>query len=194
MKLTMQAIIRWEQLNNKAFSQLNYSSEDDIISLFYVCTQNISEISLEEFKKDIPEESLTEMIKEFERQTFLSSQFQPPQTHDKNHSGDKTPVYIKEVIPMLVMHGLDVYFALYEMELCDLPVYLAAYDRKIKDKLTAQRLWTFYQLSPHLKKGSKPETFHPFHWETEKENVSETQTEENLKAFQAFLKNGLSTK
>ena len=127
MKLTMKAIIRWELLCKKPFSKLDYDNEDDIISLFYVCSQpNIIESSLSEFKNDLKEDDLKRMIGDFERLTSLSAQFtaepkKRPKTKetDPNEIKEPEPAYIKEIVPMLVMNGLDADFALNEMELYD---------------------------------------------------------------------------
>lgn len=78
MRLTIRRIIKWEQLNQKPFSSLNYGDEDDIVSLFYVCKlPDEADISLSEFKKNLTEASLDEMIKKFEKQMLIDSQFQP---------------------------------------------------------------------------------------------------------------------
>lgn len=192
MRLTMKAIIRWEQLNKKPFSQLDYSSEDEIISLFYVCNQpDRIMVSLVEFKKDLKEEEAKRMIKDFERQTTLMAQFQTESKKKDDDDKDSNPVYVKDIVPILIMNGLDVYFALNEMELCDLPVYLKAYDQKVKTRLTEQRLWTFLQLSPHLEKGTSPKDIYPFSWEMEEEAISEEDIMKGKDEFSAFLKNGL---
>ena len=194
MRLTMKAIIRWEQLNKKPFSLLDYSNEDEIISLFYVCDQSTEiKVSLDEFREGLKEEEAKKMVKDFERQTFLAAQFQTvSKRKESKASDDSNPIYIKEIVPMLVMNGLDVYFALNEMELCDLPIFLAAYDQKVKDKLTAQRLWTFMQLSPHLEKGTTPKDIHPFSWEMEEEIISEEDMEKAKNEFATLLKTGLT--
>lgn len=194
MRLTMKAIIRWEQINKKPFSLIDYRNEDEIISLFYVCDQTVKTVSLDEFREDLKEEDAKKMVKEFERQTFLTAQFQTiskKKIKESKDSEDSNPIYIKEIVPMLVMNGLDVHFALNEMELCDLPVFLAAYDQKVKDVLTAQRLWAFIQVSPHLKKGATPKDIHPFGWEMEEETISEEALKQGKNEFEAFLKTGL---
>lgn len=192
IKLTIKAVIRWEQLNKKPFSQLNYNSEDEVLSLFYVCTLfDKVQFSLEEFKTNLKPTDAKRMVKDFERQTSLTSQFQIVVKKKDKESEDSNPIYIKDIVAMLVMNGLDVYFAMNDMELCDLPVFLQAYDQKVKDRLTAQRLWAFMQLSPHLEKGTTPKDIHPFAWELEEEIISEETMEEGKNEFQTFLKTGL---
>lgn len=192
LKLTIKAVIRWEQLNKKAFSQMNFNSEDEVLSLFYVCTLlDKMQFSLKEFKKNLKPSDVKRMVKEFERQTFLTSQFQIFTKSKSKESEDSNPIYIKDLISTLVMNGLDVYYAMNDMELCDLPVFLQAYDHQVKEQLTAQRLWAFMQLSPNLPKGTTPKDIHPFAWELEEETISEEALEEGKSESITFLKTGL---
>lgn len=193
LRLTIKAVIRWEQLNEKPFSQLNYNSEDEVVSLFYVCTLFDEVVSsLDEFKTNLKADDVKRMVTDFERQTSLTSQFQIITKKASKDSEETNPIYIKDIVAMLVMNGLDVHFAMNKMELCDLPIFLHAYDQKVKDRLTAQRLWAFMQLSPHLEKGTTPKDIHPFAWELEEEPVSEEEVEEGKNEFQALLKFGLT--
>lgn len=193
MRLTIRAIIKWEQLNQKPFSSMNYGDENDIVSLFYVCKlPDEAGKSLSEFKKNLTEDSLEEMIKEFEKQTLIDSQFQSISKKEIEESKDSDPVYIKDLVPMLVMNGLDVHFALDEMGLYDIPIYLKAYDQKIRNSLESSRLWAFIQVLPHLSKNIKtPKDLYPFSWEIEeqKEKTKE-ETEKGMSVFEAFMNSG----
>lgn len=192
IKLTIKAVIRWEQLNKKTFSHLNLEHEDEVLSLFYVCTlSNQSQFTLEEFKISLSASDAKRMVKDFKKQISLTSQFQLPSKNKSKESADSNPPYIKDIVGMLVMNGLDAYFAINDMELCDLPVFLSAYDQKVKDQLTAQRLWAFMQLSPHLEKGTKPQDIYPFAWELEEETISEEEMEKGKSESITFLKTGL---
>ena len=194
MRLTMKAIIRWEQLNKKPFSQLDYGNDDDVVSIFYTCQPEITS-SLADFKKGLTNESVKQMISDFEHSTALTAQFQPPPTPESktNQSDDKSSnrVYIKDIISVLILHGLDSHFALNEMELCDLPLFLQAHDRKIKEELSNQRLWTYLQVFPYLKEGTTIQDFFPFDWEKEVDAISEEEKAVALSEVQIFLQSGL---
>ena len=196
MRLTIRAIIKWEQLNQKPFSSLNYSDENDIVSLFYVCRlPDEASVSLSEFKKVLTEASLEEMIKKFEKQMLIDSQFQPISKKGIEESQNSDPVYIKDLVPILVMNGLDVHFALDEMGLFDIPIYLKAYDQKIRHNLESSRLWTYIQVLPHLSKNIKsPQDLYPFSWEIEeqKEKTKED-TEKGISVFEAFMNSSKQT-
>lgn len=198
IKLTVKAVIRWEQLNNKQFSLLDNNSEDEVLSLFYVCALSDGvNISFDEFKENLKPTDAERMAKEFEHQTFIISQFQTITEKEEEKGKEKDSedttniIYIKDIVPMLVMDGLDVYFAMNDMELCDLQIFLEAYDQKRKDKLTAQRLWTYKLLSPHLEEGTTPEDIHPFPWDSKEETLSEEELEEGKEESITFLKTGL---
>lgn len=196
MRLTIRRIIKWEQLNQKPFSSLNYGDEDDIVSLFYVCKlPDEADISLSEFKKNLTEASLDEMIKKFEKQMLIDSQFQPVSKKDIEESKDSDPVYIKDLVPMLVMNGLDVHFALDEMGLFDIPIYLKAYDQRMKNNLESSRLWAFIQVLPHLSKNIKnPQDLYPFSWEIEEQKEKTMkETEKGISVFEAFMNSGKQT-
>lgn len=189
-KLTMKAIIRWEQLNKKPFYELDYGNEDDIISLFYSCI--LPNKSLPDFKKQLTEKSAKKMVREFEKQTYLISQFQTESKKKNENSKPSDPTYIKDIVSTLVINGLDVHFALNEMELCDLPIFINAYDQKVKDSLESARLWAFIQVSPHLSKAFKsPKDLYQFPWEVTQEPVSTTNMKEGKNEYQTFLQTGL---
>lgn len=192
IKLTMKAIIRWEQLNNKSFHHLNYSNEDDIISLFYCCTlSNQIYISLDEFKNRLTPDSAKIMIRDFEKHTSLIYQFQSESKQKEGSTQNSEPPYIKDIVAMLVMNGLDVYFALNKMELCDIPIFTNAYDQKVKDSLESARLWAFIQVSPHLpKKIKSPKDLYPFPWENTKDEISESDMAEAKNTFKSFFQTG----
>lgn len=197
-RLTVKSIIRWEQLNDKPFSSLDYNSENDIISLFYVCSiANEINLSLIEFKEKLSESQISLMISDFERDTSLMAQFQQKISKTISKESDDTdtdPIYIKNLLPILIMNGLDAHFAMNEMDLCDLSLYLDAYDRKVKDRLESARLWTYILLSPHLSKKTKsPKDLYPFLWELEDiTQETESEIEESKEILRSSLKYGLN--
>jgi hypothetical protein len=193
MRLTLRAIIRWEQLNQKPFSLMNYSDENDIVSLFYVCERaDEAGMSLSQFKKNLTDDRVQAMVTDFEKQTLVTSQFQLVSKKKTEESKESDPVYIKDLVSTLVMNGLDVHFALDEMELYDIPLLLKAYDQKIRHSLESSRLWTFIQVSPHLSKRIKsPKDLYPFSWEIEEQKEkSKEETEKGMSIFEAFMNSG----
>ena len=197
MRLTIKAIIRWEQLNNKPFSQMSYSSEDEIIALFYACSMSDENpVSLSEFRENLQDDKLSEMIADFEKQTFIMSQFRPPvkktQPAADTDKSEPDTVYIKDIVPMLVMAGLDVDFAFDRMNLSDIHIFLDAYDRHQRHRLESDRLWTFIQVSPHLSKRVKtPKDLHIFPWEAQRHEIdAEKEINQGKNILKAFFNTG----
>ena len=172
---------------------MNYGNENDIVSLFYVCQQADAEkMPLSEFKRNLTDESVRNMITDFEKQTIIDAQFQVAEKKKSNESENADPVYVKDIAAIIIMNGLDVHFALNEMELYDLPMFLNAYDQKIRHSLESSRLWAFMQVLPHLSKKVKtPKDLYPFSWEIEdQKEQSEKELEEGKATFYAFMKSG----
>jgi hypothetical protein len=194
MRLTIRAIIRWEQLNRRPYSSLNEGDENDLVSLFYAC--RLSEganITLQEFRKSLTYDLLKEMSDDLKRQSLVTSQFQPDskkKMEESEEPKDSTPVYIGDLVSMLVINGMDAHFALNEMELCDMPLYLRAYENRERRKREFQRDEIFWLLRPHLSKGvRKPGDLYSFPWEIEerKEKARE-ETEKGMPLFESFMK------
>lgn len=196
MKFTIKSIIRWEQMTGKPFSSLNYGNEEDIISLFYACGP--MNTTLEDYKKALTPETIKDYIADFEKQTAISSQFQKKKIITKK-SGNKTDIpekhlYIREIIPVLIMKGLDATYALNEMDICDLPIYLDAYESLMKESLETKRLFSYMIVSPHLsKKVKSPKDIFPFSWELEEiKQEAAKSIEEGKSDFEIFMSSGNS--
>ena len=191
IKLTIRAIIKWEQLNQKAFTQMNYGNENDIVSLFYVCAQSdVHNLSLSEFKEKLTEESLKEMIQDFDKQTLLDSQYQHISKKKIEKSKASDPVYIKDIASALIMNGLPADFALNEMTLNEMTLFSEAHDQIQRNRYEEERLWTFLKIRPHVssKKSMKPSDLILFEWEVEdrKQKAKET-LEKGASTFEIFM-------
>lgn len=190
VKLTVGAIVRWEQITGKCFSEMDYSNEDDLKKLLY-CTVIIGEkkvFTLQTFENILTTSKIRdEAIRALEDENDMLSQFQRhaeigPHTEDEAH----TPV--SDLAGVLIMDGgLDAGYVMNEMMLCDLPLYIKAYEKKKREGMEASRLWTFFQILPHIdgKKFKSPKDLYVFPWEEEEEIrriQKETEdNEENLK-------------
>lgn len=193
MKLTIKSIIRWEQLRKKPFTQMNYENVKDITALFYCCYLNEGKhISLEEFSKTKGRTmaDVDNMIAEFARQTVIDAQFQEKQPKEKSSKKQEGKEgFIKDVIAMLIMDGLDAHYAMNEMELHDVPMFIKAYEARMKSRLESERLWTYIQVSPHLSRSiNSPKDIYPFSWEIEEQESSrEAELEKGISVFEAFM-------
>lgn len=197
LKLSIKAIIRWEQLNDKSFYLLDNDNENEVLSLFYTCTTaDEVGLSFDNFKRNIRPQKAARMARDFARQIAYISQFQAvgKKTNKKKSTEPQNtdPPRIKDVAGMLVMNGLDVSYVLNDMQLCDIEIFLHANDQIVRDRLITQRLWAFMQLMPHLDKGTTPKDIQPFSWEVDDEDiVTPPPSAADKNAALIFLKTGL---
>lgn len=193
MKLTLQAIIRWEQLRNKSFIAIDYSNEDDLIAMFYVRSLYSSPLrSLSEFKKTLDKKTIHETVKEFEKESTVMAQFQPIANNENTENTESTPGFVKDVVAMLIVEGMSPDYVLNSMRLCDLPLFVSALDKKKREKLEASRLWTYISILPHLSKRiSSPQALYPFPWEIEQmKKDADNAIIESSSAFEKFMQTG----
>jgi hypothetical protein len=197
--LTIKAIIRWEQLRRKSFSLMDYSDKDDIDALLYtttVCNNEGKMYTFEVFRHTLSNQKITrEMVMALEKETTILAQFQKKQTVDDLADHEVTPGMIGELIATLIMSGLDAHYALEEMELCDLPLYIEAYERKKKEQMESDRLWTYLNILPHVdgKKLPSARDLYSFPWE-EMEDMKEAERAlaEDAETFEIFMNNGIN--
>lgn len=198
-RLTMKAIIRWEQLRNKSFSLLDYTDREDVEALLY--TMFSSEVKTE-YTFDIfrqvsaDDKFMNAMSSDLGKIMAVASQFQKKTTASDigNTDGSSDPVMISEIIFTLITDGLDANYALNEMELCDLPMHIEAYERKKKECMEETRLWTYLTMLPHIdakkmKNGARDLITFP--WE-EEEALREAHRaiKEDAERFEEFMNKG----
>ena len=78
------------------------------------------------------------------------------------------------------------------MELCDLPLYLEAYERERKEEMEGSRMWTYFTMLPHIdsrkmKNGARDLIIFP--WEEEEmRKEAERAIREDAARFEEFMK------
>lgn len=196
IKLTVKAVIRWEQLTGRPFSSLNYSDNEDVEKLLYVsalCSAD-NPCTFEVFQSILKNQRLLKgFVQEIEKDGKIVAQFQ--QMHTNSLSGQESgePGYFKDIVYMLIQAGVNPHYLMNEAELCDLPELISAYERNKKEQMEASRLWTFLTILPHIdsKKIQSAKDIYPFPWEMDEEKEKANQTIQNDTAlFEAFMKKG----
>lgn len=209
MKLSIRSVILWEQLNNNPFSNLDYNNEDDLLSILYVCSlSENNRITFNDFNKQLIEnnkrtffdkllrrkkqDTLKMLLDEYQNEVLFLSQFQHKEKEKEiQEDGRPSKIFIKDIVSMLIMNGLDAHFAFNEMSLSDLPLLVEAYDNERKIRLEYDRLWTFFNVSPYLRKGSTPNSLFPFDWEKKDEpEIKKNTLEEDIALYEAFMNSG----
>lgn len=171
IRLSIKSIIRTEQILSKPFTDIDYTNIEELTKLLYctVLSNNPVSITFEEFQLIAEnEKQFTTMIKEIEKVNKVLEQFSQS---NKSGSGEGPgePQYIKDLVGMLIMSGLDAHYVMNEMEISDIPVFVEAYEKKKREEMEASRLWTFMSIIPHVdtKKVKSPKDLMMFPWEEE---------------------------
>ena len=91
------------------------------------------------------------------------------------------------------MAGLDAHYALNEMELCDFPLYIEAYEKKRREEMESARMWTYLTILPHIdvrkmKNGAKDLIIFP--WEEVEKEAEKEINETEVECFENLLKQG----
>lgn len=202
-RLTMKAIIRWEQIRGRAFSVLDYADREDIEALLYTmyCGEVKSEYTFEVFRQVLADERfMNSMFSDLSKIMRIVAQFQK-QTDSpgiSNAEGNPNPVKASEIIATLIMSGLDAGYVLNDMELCDLPMYIEAYERQKKERMEESRMWTYFTMLPHIdakkmKNGARDLIIFPWE-EQEIQREAERALREDADRFEEFMKQGRNFK
>lgn len=178
-KLTLRAVLLFEKLTARSFSSLSIIDEDDAVTLLYClqrCEEGGSVLPFEVWRQVLESESVKgELYARLERTLeamiplSLPEGTSPTEETDKDTSPDFT-----SIAGMLVVEGgLSPSYVMDTMELWELPAFLDALDRKKREALEHQRLFTWMTMMPHLSSDSvgSPEELLPFPWEQAESNA-----------------------
>lgn len=171
IRLSIKSIIRAEQILSKPFTDIDYTNVEELTKLLYctVLSNNPVLFTFEEFQAIAEnEKQLSAMIKEIEKANLVLKQFSRGTTAQNVENAGESP-YIKELVGLLVMSGLDAHYVMNEMEISDIPIFVEAYEKKKREEMEASRLWTFLSIIPHIdtKKVKSPKDLMMFPWEEE---------------------------
>ncbi|MFS2831482.1 hypothetical protein ACMSEG_24965 [Bacteroides faecis] len=191
-KCTIKMIIRWEQLMKKPFSQIDYTDKEDVDALLYVMNMDGMKdmYTYSVFKTAISNDKIfKELISGIERMSIVSSQFQKALDSSGGTVASES-CFVGEIVAMLIMDGLDAHYAMEEMEIYDLPLYIEADNRKRREFLESERLWTYMTILPHIdgKKLRSAQDMYPFPWEIqEMKDKAEAEIKANEEDFRKFM-------
>lgn len=171
IRLSIKAIIRAEQILSKPFTDIDYTNIEELTKLLYctVLSNNPVLFTFKEFQAITEnEKQLSAMIKEIEKANLVLEQFSRVTMAQNVETTGESP-YIKDLVGMLVMSGLDAHYVMNEMEISDIPIFIEAYEKKKREEMEASRLWTFLSIIPHIdtKKVKLPKDLMMFPWEEE---------------------------
>lgn len=192
MKMTIKAVMRWEQLRDKPFGRIDYADEADVEAMLYVLYGLEHGATLEVFRRTLKNrKTYARMIEDFTKEIKLISQFSKKSEESGKTGGQEREVErISDIAASLVMEGVGAEYVMEKMSLYDLPVFLSAANRKRKEAMEEERFWTYVKIMPHVDKTALkdgPRSLVEFAWERD-ERVEIT--DEELKMFEQFMEKG----
>lgn len=193
-RLTIKAIIRWEQMKGKSFSLIDFADPEEVKALLYAMyvIQSRPMYTFDVFQSVLEDEQFMTFIStDLARAMAVVAQFQKKTESTGSSDVTVTPETIGNIVSTLIMSGLDAHYVLNEMELCDMSLFIAAYERKRKEEMESSRLWTYLTMLPHidatkLKNGAKDLITFPW----EHEEVDTEIKESEIERFEAFMEKG----
>ena len=178
-KLTLRAVLLFEKLTARSFSSMSILDEEDAVTLLYClqrCEEGGSVLPLDVWKQVLESESVKiELYARLERTLEALIPLSLPEgTSPTEETDEDTSPDFTSIAGMLVVDGgLSPSYVMDTMELWEIPAFLDALDRKKKEHLEHQRLFTWMTMMPHLSSDSvgSPEELLPFPWEQAESNA-----------------------
>lgn len=180
IRLTVRAIMYWEQLTNKSFFEFGgpATTEEDCLYMLYSCfiASNDQVVSFNTFKILYGDESFSKWInKAFGEAMEFYRQFNRDDEEDTDtdeggsiDQADVKKATITSVASYLIAaNHMSADYVTNQMELFEMKSYLKAIDNAEKQRLIEERLWCYLTIAPHVdtRKIKSPQKLLPFEWE-----------------------------
>ena len=196
LRLNIKSCCLYEQITGKNFLKIN--SEEDVLVLVYCClvANNPSLLmTYKVFQNLMKDKKVSKWLtREYEKISEFNAQIktQPVAEPEKPKKDDEEKVELNMTdiaSALIVRHGVDAHYVMYEMELWEIQPYFNAADIQRKNDLITQRFWTYLTIAPNIntKKVKSPEELVPFEWEEKKEDKIKKKLERDTPAAVAFL-------
>lgn len=197
IKLTIKSIIKWEQLTNKSFNNIDFTDNNEMMQLLYciILTNNDEVIEYEDFIELFENKKISkEIFSKFQKILKNIEQFtEKKEVCELDNIETTETQYIKDIASLLIVQaGLSATYVLNEMEITDISYLMKSYNNKVKEKMEADRLWCYMSILPHIdsRKCDSPAKFYPFPWELENIKQEEKQTISSMREdFEMIMKN-----
>lgn len=172
LKINIAAVIRWEQLCDRAFSTLDYECEEDVARLIYCASDEARAdnvtfdtfATLLERNADLRRSALRELA----RANAYAAQFQRGAAEEESADRADEPERFSSIAARLVIEGgLQPDYVLNDMPLADVVMYAEAIGERFKREEESRRLWCWLSMRPHIAKDAlrRPKDLYPFPWE-----------------------------
>jgi hypothetical protein len=206
LKLNIKSIVLYERLTQNPFASFTPTIENVLPLLYCMLAANNEFTSSyeetveylfsdENFLSDltIKLESLLKFQGQFSNATFYKEEIEEEYKEDKNKSNEDKPIFISQLIPILVSDcGLDINYVLEDMHYSEIDIYIHYRDEKNKSSMEDKRFWTYLSMLPHIdSKKCKMENLIEFPWEKDKKKKEGLKTiERDKEKFLEFMKSG----
>ena len=193
LKLNMKTILLYEEMSGKSFYEM---SADDIMLLIYcaLIVNNDLTITKKHFDAIMKNEKIArDLISKCQSELDFIDQFNHNEASEEQEAGGVVMQdnKLSTIINMLIVqHGLDINYVMYEMRLWEIAPLVKTIGEKIKEEMTEKRFWTYMTICPHIdnKKIKGPEHLLPFPWEKENKKKDAAKfMEENKQNIMAFF-------
>lgn len=191
IRLTVRAIIRWEQMTGRSFRDIDFSDAEDVRKAQYCAwsTYSTAPCPYREFLLMMKNGRLARKLdRSFMRYNKFVSQFvEQPKDGGASSAEPERPMRIGQIAAHFIASGMDSRFVLDEMLVGDIPLYAEALEDKMKQQEESRRLWTFYSIMPHVdvRKLRSPQQLCRFPWE--RQGMTDTEREQAINEFKDIM-------
>lgn len=195
-RLTVEAIVRWEQMTGRSFLRIDFSDEGDMRKLLYCATVVCADtpFAYAEFAQTLENKKIVAAaLRSLSLYNDFTAQF--ARTEAAEADRPETPGAQETTIGavaarLIVTGGMDARYVMHEMLVQDIPLFIEALNERIRHEEESRRLWTFHTMRPHIdgRKIKNPQQIHLFPWEAEEaERKAREEMERNEAEFRRFI-------
>ena len=190
LKITLRSIILFEKMVGHSFFDLR---EEETPQLIYcvVRANNKFNYAFNVFMGMFENKKFSEIvITEFTNIFELMQQLMPKNIEQQKggeQQEEKESVMVSDLASRLIaVVGLDAHYVMDEMELWEIEGIFNAFEQKERNRLEANRLWTYFTLLPNItKKNFKPSDMIKFPWE---KSEQEKAVQSDFKRHEAIIR------
>lgn len=188
LAFNFKAIMMFEKLSGVSYFELTDENYVFLIYAMYMVKHPYTYMQFWDFikifgnNKKVTKQMITEFGEYMEYLKQYSDTTPKTEENDEGETEEKPKQTITDIVAYLITScGIDPHYVMYEMELWELEPYMKCAERKKKEELESERLWTYLNISPHIdtKKCKSPEKLIPFPWEKEEQKIKQNQELEN---------------
>lgn len=195
--INMLTLMRWEAMRRKSFFRVDWNDPEDLDVLSYLMYALPKGVPYDEFlrataRSDKLKADFQRRLEATIKAMALDSQFEWDDASPvaETRKPDTETQRLSDIVPALILAGMEADYALYRMTLAELNLFVLAYDRMRRDQAEDRRFWTYFQLLPHYERNALrdgPTSLFLFPWEEEERREIR---DEDTRMLDAFLASG----